>query len=211
MAIMLKHKHSKKAAEADKPAAGAAAPQAKPGAPAQPGTPAKPAAGPAAKNVATAPAAASKPGPPQPPPEPRNPARILVVDDVALMRSLLAKALAKAGYQVSEARHGQEALRLAARDIPDLIILDIMMPVMSGLECLRGLKTVSRLRDIPVLMCTALREKAQVLEAMQGGAADYIVKPFKIGAVLERVAKHLPPEKRAIDSPAPASSPSPSS
>jgi two-component system, chemotaxis family, chemotaxis protein CheY len=69
--------------------------------------------------------------------------------------------------------------------------------VMSGPECLKALRATEGFKEVPVLMCTARSEKAHVVEAVQLGISDYILKPFKIEAVLERVAKHLPPEKRA--------------
>jgi len=154
---------------------------------------------------APAPKEAAPPQPPAPAPaeaaaEPAAadglPAKILVADDVALMRNLLLRALAKAGYLVTEAHNGKQALEMVNRERPDLIVLDSMMPVLSGPECLKILKSTPHTKNIPVIMCTARSEKPDVVESAQLGADDYIVKPFKIETVLERVAKHLPPEKR---------------
>ena len=119
--------------------------------------------------------------------------KVLLADDITLMRNLLARALRNAGYTVTEARNGGEVLELVGGTRPDLIVMDNMMPVMSGPECLRRLKAAADTCDIPVIMCTAKTEKKDVLDAARGGAVDYIVKPFKIETVLERVAKHMPP------------------
>ena len=119
------------------------------------------------------------------------PARILVVDDVALMRSLLVRALTAEGYDVSTARNGKQALEMARSDKPDLILLDSMMPVMSGPQCLAALKADPATAEIPVVMCTARTEKPDVIEAVKLGACDYIIKPFKIEVLLEHVAWRL--------------------
>ncbi len=118
--------------------------------------------------------------------------KVLLADDVAVMRNLLVRALRNAGYTVAEARNGSHVLEMVAKERPDLIVMDNMMPVMSGPECLRRLKASPETQDIPVIMCTAKTEKHDVLDAARGGAADYIVKPFKIETVLDRVAKHMP-------------------
>ncbi|HOX06956.1 MAG TPA: response regulator [Planctomycetota bacterium] len=127
--------------------------------------------------------------PSQPPAAPRG--KLVVADDILLMRNLLAKSLRKAGYEVREAGNGKEVLGAVAEQRPDLIIMDSMMPVMSGPECLRQLKASADTKDIPVIMCTAKSEKKDVIETAKAGAVDYIVKPFRIETVLERVAKQL--------------------
>ncbi len=121
---------------------------------------------------------------------------ILVADDVALMRSLLLRTLTKEGYEVIDARNGKEALKKARQRKPDLILLDSMMPVMSGIECLEALKADPETAHIPVIMCTARTEKLDVIAAAKRGASDYIIKPFKIEILMEHVAQHLPADKR---------------
>ena len=179
------------------------APEAAPAPAPAPAPQENPAPAPAAA-AASAPAAAGEApaAPPRPPSASAgaNVAKILVADDVSLMRSLLVRALVKSGYVVLEARHGKQALEIAGREKPDLIILDSMMPVMSGPECLKKLKSTDGLKDIPVIMCTAKSEKGNVLEAAQAGACDYIVKPFRIETILERISKRLPPGKRGSSS-----------
>lgn len=133
----------------------------------------------------------------QPAPAPKQEsvgsARILVVDDNSTNRNMLCRRLQRQGYAVDEARHGSEALDLLASEDFDLVLLDIMMPVMDGFEVLARLKADRRMRSIPVVIISALDEIDSVVRALEMGAEDYLFKPFdpvllraRIGALLEK-------------------------
>lgn len=120
-------------------------------------------------------------------------ARLLVVDDSASNRNLLARRLQRQGYAVEEARNGSEALDRVATENFDLVLLDIMMPVMDGFEVLERMKQSRRMRTVPVVMISALDEINSVVRAIEMGAEDYLLKPFdpvllraRIGALLEK-------------------------
>ena len=120
-------------------------------------------------------------------PESTEPAarwRVLVVDDEANIREVLAQYLALAGYAVLEAADGAEALRLAHTTPPDLVILDLMLPGIDGLEVCRRLRAVSA---VPILMLTARREEGDKIEGFRAGTDDYVTKPFSPREVLLRV------------------------
>lgn len=105
--------------------------------------------------------------------------KVLAVDDSKTIRKIVAKAFIPYDCQVLEAENGVEGLSTAAKEKPDLIILDITMPVMSGIEMLGKLKAQSNLKDIPVIMLTAESGKENVINILKMGVKDYIVKPFK--------------------------------
>src|SRR5262249_19140684 len=109
--------------------------------------------------------------------------RVLVVDDEASIREGLAPYLALAGYDVLEALDGVEALRVAHSTPPDLIILDLMLPGIDGLEVCRRLREFSA---VPILMLTARREEGDKVEGFRAGTDDYVVKPFSPREVLLR-------------------------
>jgi class 3 adenylate cyclase len=119
--------------------------------------------------------------------------RILVVDDNASNRELLLRRLAHEGHRGVEADSGRRALQLLAAEAVDLILLDLMMPEMNGLQVLEQLKADPRLREIPVIMISGLRESEGVIRCIEAGAEDYLPKPFdpillraRINACLER-------------------------
>jgi len=116
---------------------------------------------------------------------------ILVVDDTHDSLKMLADLLTTAGYQVRPADSGELALASIAAKPPDLILLDIDMPVLDGLEVCRRLKGSDRFRDIPVLFISALSEMHDKLLAFNAGGQDYITKPFHSEEVLARVNTHL--------------------
>ncbi|HEU4990240.1 MAG TPA: response regulator, partial [Gemmatimonadaceae bacterium] len=105
-------------------------------------------------------------------------ARILVVDDEADIVALVAFHLAKAGYRVSTAANGTDALAAARQERPMLVVLDLMLPGMSGLDVLRELRASDATRDIAVLLLTARREERDRIEGLSVGADDYLTKPF---------------------------------
>ncbi|MBC8095614.1 MAG: sigma-54-dependent Fis family transcriptional regulator [Akkermansiaceae bacterium] len=119
------------------------------------------------------------------------PEKILLVDDVPANLAVLTRALEPEGYEILAAPTGVAALRVAVKALPDLILLDIMMPELDGLETCRRLKLNPATRDIPVIFITARTEMESVTEGFRAGGVDYVVKPFQAEEVLSRVATHL--------------------
>ncbi|MGH7668243.1 MAG: response regulator [Gemmatimonadaceae bacterium] len=120
--------------------------------------------------------------------------RVLVVDDEPDIVALVAFHLAKAGYRVSTAANGTDALAAARNERPMLIVLDLMLPGMSGLDVLRELRANNGTREIAVLLLTARREEQDRVEGLSVGADDYLTKPFspaelvlRVGAILRRL------------------------
>ncbi|MDI6873567.1 response regulator transcription factor [Candidatus Solincola sp.] len=120
-------------------------------------------------------------------------ARALVVDDDQLFLRLLELNLAKIGIKVYTAPSGREALRLAAAEKPDIILLDIMMPGMDGYEVLRQLKASGETRDIPIIMLTAKSGMEDRARCREMGAEAYITKPFKLEELRETVKRLIFP------------------
>lgn len=118
-------------------------------------------------------------------------AKILVVDDTPSNIQSLAATLKPAGYQVLVATNGQQALDVMAKVRPDLILLDIMMPVMDGYEACARMKANPAWREIPVIFLTAKTDTADLVKAFELGAVDYVSKPFNSHELLARVQTHL--------------------
>ncbi|MSN25484.1 MAG: response regulator [Geobacter sp.] len=118
------------------------------------------------------------------------PQTILIVDDEPVSVEMLSNLL-EGEYKVIMAHSGQETLEIVSRIIPDLILLDILMPVMDGYEVFRIIKRKPELKDVPVLFITALGEAECESEGLELGAADYIIKPFNSALVRLRVKNHL--------------------
>jgi len=116
---------------------------------------------------------------------------VLVVDDIAANRNLLRETLEPQGYEILLAPDGETALKIAPRALPDVILLDVMMPGLDGFETCRRLKTSESTRSIPVIFITALGETKSMIEGFQAGGVDYITKPFQAEEVLIRVKTHL--------------------
>jgi len=135
--------------------------------------------------------------------------RVLAVDDSKTIRKIVSKAFSTYDCEVMEAENGIEGLSIASRDKPDLIILDITMPVMNGVEMLGKLKGQPDLKDIPVIMLTAESGKDNVMQIVKMGVRDYMVKPFKGEQLIERVMKifTLQPKEAAASSPGSSNSP----
>jgi two-component system cell cycle response regulator len=112
---------------------------------------------------------------------------ILVADDEPINRTLIQRRLEKAGYYVLAAENGREAVEGALRSLPDLIILDVMMPLMDGLEACRLIKENEATRDIPIIFLSARDETDVKVSGLSLGANDYISKPFKAEELLARV------------------------
>jgi signal transduction histidine kinase len=128
-----------------------------------------------------------------PPERPLPPGRVLVVDDNDINRDMLMRRLERQGLTVKEAGDGSQALNILENGDFDLILLDIMMPVMDGYQVLAALKADTRWRDLPVIMLSALDELRSVARCIEMGADDYLPKPFdpillraRIGACLEK-------------------------
>ncbi len=118
-------------------------------------------------------------------------ARVLVVDDVPANLGALGEFLEAAGAQVFIAQSGAAALARLAAVAPDVILLDVMMPGLDGVEVCRRLKADARWREVPVLFITALGETVDKVAGFAAGGVDYIVKPFQPEEVLARVAAHV--------------------
>jgi len=112
---------------------------------------------------------------------------VLVVEDEAAMVAMLRYNLEKQGYRVDEAGDGQEALTRIAESQPDLVLLDWMLPVMSGIEVCRQIRRRSSTHDLPVIMVTARTDDQDAVRGLNTGADDYITKPFNMDALLARV------------------------
>ena len=117
--------------------------------------------------------------------------RILLVDDTMENIQVAGELLRSKGYQVSVARDGAQALKVCAKANPDLILLDIMMPVMDGYECCGKLKADETTRDIPVIFLSAMKDTPDIVKGFELGAVDYVAKPFNAAELLARVATHL--------------------
>ena len=112
---------------------------------------------------------------------------ILIVEDEAPLLTLMRYNLEKQGFTVEEATDGQEALLRVAEARPDLILLDWMLPAMSGLEVCRQLRRRPNTRDLPIIMVTARTEDQDAVRALDTGADDYIAKPFAMESLLARI------------------------
>ena len=114
--------------------------------------------------------------------------RILVVDDEPDITALVAYHLAKAGYRVSTAANGTDALKSAREERPDVVVLDLMLPGLSGYEVLQELRKRDETRDVGVILLTARREEADRIRGLSLGADDYLTKPFSPHELALRVA-----------------------
>ena len=117
-----------------------------------------------------------------------NAANILVVDDEAQIRRVMRTTLSSQGYVISEAKTGEEALELMRKERPDLILLDVNMPGMGGLETCRQIRRGS---DAPIIMLTVRNAERDKVAALDAGADDYVVKPFGIEELLARIRAAL--------------------
>ena len=114
--------------------------------------------------------------------------RVLIVDDTKDILIVVARRLQSWGYEPLTAESGEEGLRIAEEELPDLILLDIMMPKMKGRDVCAHLKANPKTKDIPVIFLTALGLADHVKAGMDLGADDYIVKPFEAAELKDRIA-----------------------
>jgi len=116
---------------------------------------------------------------------------VLIVDDVAKNLQVLGTILSKQNYKIAAANNGEQAIKIANNTLPDLVLLDIMMPGISGFEVCTRLKKDSRTRDIPIIFLTAKIEPEDIVKGFETGAVDYVLKPFNSIELLARVKTHL--------------------
>ncbi|OHU86804.1 MULTISPECIES: sensor histidine kinase [Pseudoalteromonas] len=120
-----------------------------------------------------------------------NNCKILIVDDKAENLELLTGFLEAQGYEVAFATSGKEAINIATIFLPHLILLDVMMPGIDGFETCRRLKSLDKVKDVPVIFVTGKAELSDIVEAFNVGAVDYVTKPIRQEELLARVSTHL--------------------
>src|SRR5215213_8984348 len=120
-----------------------------------------------------------------------NPTRVLIADDDAAIRQLLEELLQEDGYTVISTANGHELVQIAQQQIPDLILVDLMMPQMDGYEAIRQLRNDTRTAHIPMLILTAQLHTRDVVVGFESGADDYLTKPFDTAILLARIQSQL--------------------
>ncbi len=116
---------------------------------------------------------------------------VLVVEDELAQREVLAYNLEAEGFRVAKAENGEEAMILVDEDSPDIIVLDWMMPNLSGIEVCRRLKTRPETRNIPIIMLSARTEEVDKVRGLETGADDYVIKPYSVIELMARVRSQL--------------------
>ncbi len=116
---------------------------------------------------------------------------VLIVEDEPAQREMLAYNLEAEGYGVARAENGEEALILVQESAPDLIVLDWMLPNVSGIEVCRQLKTRAETRNVPIIMLSARSEEVDRVRGLETGADDYVIKPYSVVELLARVRSQL--------------------
>jgi DNA-binding response OmpR family regulator len=131
-----------------------------------------------------------------------NKGTVLVVDDEGKIRSLVKLYLIKNNYRVITAANGKEALAIATRENPDIIILDIMLPDMNGFEVCRSLRKIPGRAELPVVYLSSLQESESIITGLDAGGDDYITKPFdpnvliaRVNALLRRTTNYMDKEE----------------
>ncbi len=115
--------------------------------------------------------------------------KVLLVDDAAFMRMRCAKLLTENGYSVDEAENGQEAVEKYAKIKPDLVLMDITMPVMDGLTAVAEIKKIDP--EAKIVMCSALGQQNTVMSAIKAGAKDFIIKPYQSDKILTTIKRFV--------------------
>src|SRR6266850_3491720 len=113
--------------------------------------------------------------------------RILIIEDERALTDVLSYNLQREGYETVVAHDGQEGLRKAQMQLPDVILLDLMLPGLDGLEVCRELRAGERTRHVPILMLTAKAEETDQVVGFSMGADDYVTKPFSVKVLLQRI------------------------
>ena len=120
---------------------------------------------------------------------PQDTPLILIVDDEETQQLFMRRVMEKEGYRVMEASNGKECLEACQQNLPDIVLLDAMMPIMDGFTCCAQLKAIPETQQVPVLMITALEDKKSVNQAFEVGATDYVTKPIHWPVLLQRVRR----------------------
>jgi two-component system, OmpR family, phosphate regulon response regulator PhoB len=128
--------------------------------------------------------------------------KILIIEDERSLVEVLTYNLEREGYEVIVANDGQEGLRQAQLKLPDLIVLDLMLPMKPGLEVCRDLRGGARTKDIPIIMVTARAEESDELVGFATGADDYVAKPYSMKVLIQRIKKELRRSQSQDDAPA---------
>ncbi len=105
--------------------------------------------------------------------------------------------LSEAGYDLDTASNGREAVEKAKANVPDLILLDVVMPEMNGFEVCRALRADERTKNVPIILCTTRGESRNVEEGYKAGCSDYVTKPFLASELLSKIHEYLEPIKQA--------------
>ncbi|HPE60663.1 MAG: response regulator [Thiothrix sp.] len=116
---------------------------------------------------------------------------VLIIDDSLTETRVLKAVLERHGYKVSTACNGQEGIEVAQSYQPDLILMDVVMPLLNGFQATRQLSRNEQTRDIPIIVCSSKSAQTDRLWAMRQGAREYLVKPVKVRQLLEVVEKHI--------------------
>ena len=113
--------------------------------------------------------------------------KILIAEDEPDIRDLVAFTLRFAGYEVIAANNGEEAVQTASREFPDLILLDVRMPRMTGYDACRAIKANPELKDIPIVFLSAKGQESEIQTGLEAGAEEYLLKPFAPDQLTDRV------------------------
>ena len=113
--------------------------------------------------------------------------KILIAEDEPDIRELVAFTLRFAGYEVVVAHNGEEAVQMAARELPDMALMDVRMPRMTGYDACRAIKAHPDLADMPVVFLSAKGQEAEIESGLDAGAEEYLLKPFAPDQLIERV------------------------
>ena len=119
--------------------------------------------------------------------------KIVIADDEEHLGYMVKFKLERAGFEVVWKLDGHQALEAVRSERPDLVLLDIMMPGLTGFEVLETLKKDASLKNIPVIMLTARSQEGDIVRGFEQGAADYIVKPFRLAELVARIKRLIPP------------------
>lgn len=118
-------------------------------------------------------------------------ARILVVEDEPYIFRMLEFRLTGLGHEILQAEDGGEALEKAGSELPELVLLDVMLPVFDGYHVLRKLKSGDATKDIPVIMLTSKSQEKDIVTGLESGAQDYVTKPFSFSELIARIKRAL--------------------
>jgi DNA-binding response OmpR family regulator len=117
--------------------------------------------------------------------------RILIVDDIEDNRIVLKRHLERVGFQTLVCENGGSAIGAVSTDAPDLVLLDWMMPGLTGIETLKAIREHYDMNELPIIMCTARDEESSIVDAIEAGANDYVQKPIKMPVLLARMSAQL--------------------